>query len=169
MSNFKREQGSIAIIAAMILVAVSILGYVMGSIQFRGMDIISEFNSVNSVGVQPTYLERSVDKLAWLGVTVAEQQYEFDTGCMASLDDNFTANISRTLNVPGWGQVEILFSTPVIGSFSYSITGSQNNDVQQLNCTVNCTIAVTCPSGMTPADCAGGIGGGFSVSPLSCS
>ncbi|MBF0463062.1 MAG: hypothetical protein HQL87_16960 [Magnetococcales bacterium] len=126
MSKPNRNQGSLTLIALLILVGLAVLGSAMGWMQLRGIDITTEWLN------KPTFAQRSLDKLLELGRRVAQNQLHEQCSLPAAPD--------YQLNLPGWGSIAGTFLPPTTdGQFPFLLTGTQGNNSQQMACRAVCS------------------------------
>lgn len=156
------ERGGLAVMAAIVLASVALLGYATGWMHVRGADIVA----ASSLSSSESSSERLLDGLIDLGLHAAltRDQFEINASCDHPQESTYHQDIAD------WGQVDVAFHPEQNGVFQITITGTLEDATQRAYyCKVACPTGATCPGWMTPAQCAGGGGGGTNMRVISCS
>ncbi|MBF0096176.1 MAG: hypothetical protein HQM04_05020 [Magnetococcales bacterium] len=119
------QQGTITLLAILILLLVAVLAGSMGWLHLRSQDIADEWLN------RPGFVQRSLDKLLEVGKREAYQR--FNQQCAQPTPSQFT------LNIAGWGTVSVSY-LPRDGNDNYPVTlqGSQTGSSRTIQCVNPC-------------------------------
>lgn len=133
MNRPKAEQGSLTLMALLVLVALAVLGGSMGWVNLRSIDLATEWLN------QPTFAYRPMGALLVLGQRVARDQMGKE--CALPPTPHFRLEMR-----PQWGEVEGTFHPmEANGARPVTITGRQGDRSQTLSCRIYCS--ANCPTG----------------------